>query len=319
MQLIRGLYNLRPEDKGCVLSIGNFDGLHLGHQALLKLLCQQAREYQTRSCLLSFEPLPHEYFNHKHGKPGSSRLMNTREKLITLQQLDSGLCPDALMLMRFSDSLAKMSAAEFIQRVLIDALSIRALVIGDDFRFGRGREGNIETLEQAARQHGFAITALSTHVLDRLRVSSTRVREALQQDRLADAARMLGREYKICGRVVHGEKRGRTIGFPTANIRPKRTASPLHGVYSVTMHTIEHGALPAIANLGTRPTVSGTEIRLEVHVFDFSGDLYGQNVCVAFHEKIRDELKFDGLDALKQQIAIDCETAKRQLKSKNET
>ena len=318
MQLIRGLWNLRPENKGCVLSIGNFDGLHLGHQALLRLLRQQAADLQTRACLLSFEPLPHEYFNHKHGQPGSSRLMNTREKLITLQQLDSGLCPDALMLMRFSDRLAEMSAADFIQKVLIEALDIRALVIGDDFRFGRGREGNIEILEQAAKKYGFGITALSTHVLDDLRVSSTRVREALQQDRLADAARMLGREYKICGRVVHGEKRGRTIGFPTANIRLKRTASPLHGVYSVTMHTSEHGALPAIANLGARPTVSGTEIRLEVHVFDFSGDLYGQNVCVAFHEKIRDEQKFDGLDALKQQIELDCETARKQLNMGNE-
>jgi riboflavin kinase/FMN adenylyltransferase len=313
MQLIRGLHNLRPEDKGCVLSIGNFDGLHLGHQALLSLLRKQAGQLQTRACLLSFEPLPHEYFNRKHGKPGSGRLMNTREKLITLQQLEPGLCPDALLLMRFSGALAEMSAADFIQQVLIDTLAIRALVIGDDFRFGRGREGNIEMLTQAAAQHGFTITALSTHVLDQMRVSSTRIREALQQDRLADAARMLGREYKICGRVVHGEKRGRTIGFPTANIRLKRSASPLHGVYSVTMHTAEHGVLPAIANLGTRPTVSGTEIRLEVHIFDFSGDLYGQNVCVAFHEKIRDEQKFDGLDALKKQIAIDCETAKKQL------
>jgi len=318
MRLIRGLYNLRPEHKGCVLSIGNFDGLHLGHQALLALLRQQAEQMQTSACLLSFEPLPHEYFNHKHGKPGSGRLMNTREKLMALQQLEPGLCPDSLLLMRFSDALASMSPADFIQRVLIDELQISALVIGDDFRFGRGREGNLETLEQAASEHGFAITSLSTHELDQMRVSSTRVREALQQDRLAEAARMLGREYQICGRVVHGEKRGRLIGFPTANIRLKRTASPLHGVYSVTIHTTEHGALPAIANLGARPTVSGTEIRLEVHVFDFSGDLYGRNVCVAFHEKIRDEQKFDGLDALKQQIALDCETAKRQLKMKSE-
>jgi riboflavin kinase/FMN adenylyltransferase len=301
-----------------VLSIGNFDGLHLGHQALLALLRDQAEQLQTRACLLSFEPLPHEYFNRIHDIPGSGRLMNTREKLITLQQLEPGLCPDTLLLLRFSAALAEMSAADFIQRVLIEALAIRALVIGDDFRFGHGREGDIEMLRQAAAQHGFAITSLSTHVLDQMRVSSTRVREALQQNRLGDAARMLGREYKICGRVVHGEKRGRTIGFPTANIRLKRSASPLHGVYSVTMHTIEHGALPAIANLGTRPTLSGTEIRLEVHIFDFSGDLYGQNVCVAFHEKIRDEIKFDGLDALKKQIALDCETAKKQLKMNNE-
>jgi riboflavin kinase/FMN adenylyltransferase len=318
MQLIRGLHNLRPENKACVLSIGNFDGLHLGHQALLQELRGQAEQLETSACLLSFEPLPHEYFNRKHARPGSSRLMNAREKLITLQQLGPGQCPDTLLLMRFSAALAQMSAADFIQQVLVEALAIRALVIGDDFRFGCGREGDIEMLRQAATQHGFAITALATHILDQMRVSSTRVREALQQDRLGDAARMLGREYNICGRVVHGEKRGRTIGFPTANIRLKRSASPLHGVYSVTMHTAEHGALPAIANLGSRPTVAGTEIRLEVHIFDFSGDLYGQNVCVAFHEKIRDEIKFDGLDALKKQIALDCETAKKQLKMNNE-
>ena len=318
MQLIRGLYNLRPEHRGSVLSIGNFDGLHLGHQAMLELLHQQAEKLATRSCLLSFEPLPHEYFNQKFGKASSGRLMNAREKLIALQQLRPELRPHSLLLLRFSEQLASMTAGDFIQQVLIDALAIRGLVIGDDFCFGRGREGTIDTLKQAAVQHGFAISALPTQALDQSRVSSTRIREALQQDQLENAARMLGRSYEICGRVVHGEKRGRTIGFPTANIRLKRSASPLHGVYSVTMHTAEYGALPAIANLGARPTVSGTEIRLEVHIFDFNGDLYEQNVCVAFHHKIRDEQKFETLDALKQQIALDCETARKQLIVNNE-
>ncbi len=318
MQLVRGLYNLRPEHRGCVLSIGNFDGLHLGHQALLKLLREHAQQHQTHACLLSFEPLPHEYFNHQQGKAGGGRLMNTREKISVLQQLPAGLCPDQFLLLRFSEQLAEMSAADFIQQILVDALQIRALVIGDDFRFGHGREGDIEILKQAAVQHGFAITSLPSQVLDQCRVSSTRIRKALQQDRLADAAGMLGRDYQICGRVAHGDKRGRTIGFPTANIRLKRSTSPLQGVYSVTMHTAEHDALPAIANLGARPTVAGTEVRLEVHVFDFSGDLYGRNVCVAFHHKIRGEKKFDSLDALKQQIAIDCATAKKQLKINNE-
>ncbi len=309
---------MRPEHKRGVLTIGNFDGLHLGHQALLALLKQQAEKYQTHSCLLSFEPLPHEYFNRKHGSNATGRLMNTREKLDALQQLDADLSPDFLLLMNFSDALAQMRAADFIQTILVDALAIQALVIGDDFRFGRGREGDIEMLIESGKRHGFEVEALSTHELDDLRVSSTRVREALQQDRLDDASRMLGRDYRICGHVVHGEKRGRTIGFPTANIRLKRSASPIHGVYSVTMHTAEHGALPAIANVGARPTVAGSEIRLEVHVFDFSGDLYGQSVCVAFHHKIRNEIKFDGIDALKQQIELDCETAKKQLKMNNE-
>ena len=311
MQLIRGLYNLRPEHKRGVLTIGNFDGLHLGHQALLGLLKQQADWFNTHSCLLSFEPLPHEYFNRKHGSNATGRLMNTREKLDALQQLDPRLSPDFMLLLNFSDALAQMRASEFIRAILLDALDIQALVIGDDFRFGSGREGDIQMLSEAGARHGFEVKALSTHALDDLRVSSTRVREALQQDRLEDASRMLGRDYRICGHVVHGEKRGRSIGFPTANIRLKRGASPIHGVYSVTMHTARHGALPAIANVGARPTVDGSEVRLEVHVFDFSGDLYGQSVCVAFHHKIRDEHKFESFDALKQQIQHDCEQARK--------
>lgn len=317
MRLIRGLHNLKPGHRGGVLTIGNFDGLHLGHQALLALLKKHAERYRAPSWLMSFEPLPHEYFNRLHGSMATGRLMNTREKLDVLHQLDPRLSPDYMLLLRFSEQIAEMTASQFVQRILCEGLGIRALVIGDDFRFGRGREGDINLLTSAGDQCGFEVTALSTHEIDNLRVSSTRIREALQHDQLDDAARMLGRDYEICGRVVHGDKRGRTLGFPTANIRLKRSASPIHGVYSVTMHTAGYGALPAIANVGARPTVAGTEVRLEVHAFDFSGDLYGQNVCVAFHHKIRGEIKFESLDALKSQIGIDCAIARKHLNMNN--
>jgi riboflavin kinase / FMN adenylyltransferase len=318
MKLIRGLNSIKPAHRGCVLTIGNFDGLHLGHQALLAELNRLARKHRSPSCLMSFEPLPHEYFSHASGSHHTARLMNTREKLDAFAALGASLTPDYLLLVHFNQAFAAMSADEFIQRVLCDELAIRAVVVGDDFHFGRARDGNFERLREAGAARGFEVYALDTHVVDAARVSSTRIRDALQQDRLADAARMLGHDYQICGRVVHGEKRGRTLGFPTANIHLKRSASPIHGVYSVTMHTARYGALPAIANVGQRPTVDGTRIQLEVHVFDFANDLYGQSVCISFQHKIRDEIKFESLDALKRQIEIDCETALTQLRMKSE-
>ncbi len=313
MKLLRGLGAIKPEHRGGVLSIGNFDGLHLGHQALLKALNALAHSHHTHSCLMSFEPLPHEFFSHRRGHQPSARLMNTREKLRAFTTLDAAIRPDYLLLIHFNPAFAALSADDFIEHVLCASLGVKALIVGDDFRFGHGRKGDYAQLCAAGARLGFAVSTLATQALGASRISSTRIREALQQDRLDAAAHMLGHRYQICGRVVHGEKRGRSIGFPTANIHLNRSASPIHGVYSVTMHTAAHGVLPAIANVGARPTVAGTEVRLEVHVFEFSGDLYGQNVCVTFLHKIRNELKFDGLDALKRQIEIDCATAKQQL------
>jgi riboflavin kinase/FMN adenylyltransferase len=314
MQLVRGLHNLKPEHRNCAVTIGNFDGVHHGHQALLRLLSEKARESNVPSALMSFDPLPHEYFSKNKPAP---RLTSARERYTLIAELDESLRPDMLLILRFDDRLAQLSAEEFVSRVLVDALAVKAVVIGDDFRFGKGRTGDYDYLKSAGDKHGFEVLALSTHSVDNMRVSSTGIRQALLDDRLSDAERMLGKPYRICGRVAHGDKRGRTIGFPTANIRLNRPAIPLSGVYSVTMCSPELGDVQGIANIGKRPTVDGVRDQLEVHLFDFEKDIYGMNICVSFHHKIRDEKKFDSFDLLKQQIELDCVQARELHKSAN--
>lgn len=303
MHLIRDLHNLKPSHQGCALTIGNFDGIHLGHQALLRRLAEIADRRQLKTCIMTFDPLPHEFFSSADDRP---RLMNTRDKLIALANHKPVLCPDYMLLMKFNRELCSMTAEEFIEKILIEKLAIKALVIGDDFQFGRDRRGNLELLQDYGRKHGFAVTSLSTHHIGDTRVSSTRIRDALRNGQLDSSKAMLGRPYQICGRVAHGDKRGRTIGFPTANIHLHRPSTPLQGVYSVTMHSSTLGTVKGIANLGRRPTVNGERVQLEVHLFDFNQDIYGQNVCIAFHHKIRDEQKFDSFDVLKNQIQLDC-------------
>jgi riboflavin kinase/FMN adenylyltransferase len=307
MQLVRGLHNLKPEHRNCAVTIGNFDGVHHGHQALLRLLSEKAREINTPSALMSFDPLPHEYFSKNKPAP---RLTSARERYTLIAELDESLRPDMLLILRFGDGLAQLSAEEFVSKVLVEALAVKAVVIGDDFRFGKGRTGDYDYLKTAGDKHGFEVLALPTHSVDNMRVSSTAIRQALLDDRLSDAERMLGKPYRICGRVAHGDKRGRTIGFPTANIRLNRPAIPLSGVYSVTMCSPELGDVLGIANIGKRPTVNGVRDQLEVHLFDFEKDIYGMNICVSFHHKIRDEKKFDSFELLKQQIELDCVRAR---------
>lgn len=307
MHLIRGLHNLHKQHQGCALTIGNFDGIHLGHQALLKSLTEIADKYQVKRCMMSFDPLPHEFFSSDHDRP---RLMNTRDKLIALASYSPALCPDYLLLMKFNQALCSMTAVEFIEQLLVEKLAIKALVIGDDFQFGRDRKGNLELLQQYGAKHGFEVASLSTHHIDDTRVSSTRIRQALLDNQLDASQQMLGRAYQICGRVAHGDKRGRTIGFPTANIHLHRPSTPLHGVYAVSLNSGKLGSVKGIANVGRRPTVDGERVQLEVHLFNFDQDIYGQNVCVAFHQKIRDEQKFDSFDDLKNQIQQDCQQAR---------
>lgn len=315
MQLIRGLHNLRDEHRGCVLTIGNFDGIHLGHQALLKLLAEMGDKHDARRCLMTFNPLPHEYFSTESATP---RLMNTREKITALLEYKPDLCPEYLLLLNFNDDLSAMTAEQFVNEILVKSLSVRAVVIGDDFRFGQDRKGNLEMLKALGKQHGFEASALHTQQVGNQRVSSTQIRAALLNDQFDLAEQMLNKPYQICGRVAHGDKRGRSIGFPTANIHLHRLETPLYGVYSVTMHSGTFGHVPGIANVGRRPTVNGERVQLEVHLFDFDQDIYGQHVCVSFHQKIRDEKKFGSFEALKEQIQKDCVKAKRQLKMKNE-
>jgi len=298
MELVRGLHNLHAGHRGCAATIGNFDGVHLGHQAVLEALSAQAGALQLSATLVTFEPQPREYFT-----PGDApaRLTRLREKLEVLQHgpLDRVVC------LRFDDALAALTAAEFIDRILVEGLDVRYLVVGEDFRFGRGRTGDFALLQQAGRQHGFQVASMADFVLQGERVSSTRIRTALQGGDMVTAAALLGRPYAICGRVAHGDKRGRTIGFPTANVFLHRSTIPVAGVFAVDLLGVAAVPLAGVANVGTRPTVDGSRALLEVHLFDFEGDIYGRQVQVRLLKCLRAERKFDSFELLKQQIERD--------------
>ncbi|HHJ12692.1 MAG TPA: bifunctional riboflavin kinase/FAD synthetase [Chromatiales bacterium] len=305
MELIRGLHNLRPRHHGCVATIGNFDGVHLGHQAVLGQLADKAAELHVPGTVITFEPLPREYFARGQA-PG--RLTRLREKLQALNRYGV----DRVLLLRFDAALAALSAAEFVERILVRGLGIRHLVIGDDFRFGRGREGDIDFLRAAGRRHGFGVSPTPSFLVDGCRVSSTRIRELLGKGDLDAAARLLGRPYRLSGRVVHGNKLGRELGFPTANMPFGDYAPPLSGIFVVETWGLPEEPRPGVASLGVRPTIDAqsTQFVLEVHLFDFAGDLYGRHLSVDFLHKLRDEARFDSLEALTEQIARDAEDAR---------
>ncbi len=303
MQLIRGLHNLHEQHRGCVLTIGNFDGVHLGHKQILDRLKAAADGRQRPSCIMSFEPLPQEYFT-RHTAP--ARLQRFREKWRSLlsAEIDYFLCA------KFNHQLAKLSAEDFIREILVEHLDIKYLLVGDDFHFGHNRSGNFETLQRAGHKYGFEVYNSPSHCYQNRRISSTRIRDALQNNQLEQAAQMLGSPYQICGRVAHGDKRGRTIGFPTANIKLHRQSAAVQGVYAVQMTGENNLSANGVANIGRRPTVNGEHLQLEVHLFDFNSDLYGQHVCVEFKQKIRNEKRFDSFEDLKHQILKDSAQAK---------
>jgi len=303
MQLVRGLHNLRPGHRGCVASIGNYDGVHRGHQAILKRLRERAAELQLPSCVILFEPQPREYFT---PETAPARLARLRDKieLLTAEGIDRVVC------LAFNRRLRELSAAQFVQQVLVDGLGVRHLEIGDDFRFGCDRAGDFEFLRQAGAEYGFTVEAATTVELDGERISSTRVRQALAAGDFALAERLLGRPYSIGGRVLHGQKLGRQLGTPTANVQLKRRKAPLQGVYLVSAR-LDGRRVPGVANIGVRPSVNGDgRAHLEVHLLDFSGDLYGQRMNVAFHRKLRDEQRFASLEALKAAIDADIAAAR---------
>ena len=307
MQVIRGLHNLKAQQQGCVATIGNFDGVHLGHQSVFRHLLQKGRELGLPATVVTFEPQPREFFQ-PVGAP--ARLTRLREKLQAMH--DIGI--EQVVVLEFNKRLAAMSARQFVEELLVAGLHIRFLSVGDDFRFGRGRQGDFDLLEQMGLQHGYAVENMNTYMLDADRVSSTRIRQLLTQGDLAAAAQCLGRPYRICGRVSHGDKRGRTIGFPTLNVNLHRIVSPLRGVYAVRVLGLAEIPLPGVANIGNRPTVDGgTRYLLEVHLFDFARAVYGAHVQVEFVRKLREEKRFDSFDALRRQIHEDAATARRVL------
>lgn len=303
MELIRGLLNLRPHHRGCVATIGNFDGVHLGHQAVLGQLAEKGAELGLPTVVITFEPQPQEYFARGAIPP---RLTRLREKLRVLLRFSV----DRVLCLRFDQRLAAMSAQEFVQTILVEGLGIRYLVVGDDFHFGHDRAGDFAYLQQQGLQHGFDVAHMHSFSIDGVRVSSTRIREALARGDMDGAEAMLGRPYRMCGRVAHGDKRGRSIGFPTANIFLHRKVAPIEGVFAVQMFGIDGEPVNGVANVGSRPTVDGTRTLLEVHLFDFSGDIYGRHVQVDFLHKIRSERRFESFEALKQQILLDEQQAR---------
>ncbi|MBR5939890.1 MAG: bifunctional riboflavin kinase/FAD synthetase [Neisseriaceae bacterium] len=291
-------------ENGVALTIGNFDGVHLGHCQILRQLRQAADKRGLPTAIMLFEPQPLEYFSRLKQQQKPYRLTPLRDKL---QLLDNGGLIDAAWVLRFNHALSGISADDFIAKILIKGLNIKYLLVGDDFRFGSKRQGDFALLQQ---QTAFATEQVQTVELQGKRASSTAVREALAQGDLSHAHRLLGRAYAISGRVMHGKKLGRTIGCPTANIYLPPHHYPLSGVYVVEV-TGDFGKRKGVANFGYNPTVSD-EIKqhLEVHLFDFNGDLYGKRLTVAFFAKLRDEQKFDNINVLKQQIEQDIQQAR---------
>ncbi|MBL0282774.1 MAG: bifunctional riboflavin kinase/FAD synthetase [Zoogloea sp.] len=302
MQVFRGI----PEraEHGCVLTIGNFDGVHRGHQALLAQLRAKSEATGLPAAVLTFEPHPREYFAHED-RP--RRLTSLREKILLLE----GQGVDRLYIGRFNQKLAGLTAEAFIEDVLVHGLGVRHLLIGDDFCFGKGRKGNFAMLQAAGDKIGFGVESMHTFRHEDERVSSSAVRAALAEGDMPHAARLLGRSYSISGRVMHGDKIGRTIGFPTANIQLKHRSPPLMGIYTVSVDGLADRPWPGVASVGVRPTINDAgRPTLEVHLFDWDTDCYDAHLRVNFLKKQRDEERYDSLDALTAQIARDAEEAR---------
>ncbi len=303
MEIINGLHNLRSRHRGCVLTIGNFDGVHRGHRQLIHELCEKAKALSVPSMLMTFEPQPREYFA---GTKLPARLTRFREKVYLLDQTPL----DRLLCLPFNDRTANIEAGWFAKDFVVDQVGAKHLVIGDDFRFGRGREGDFALFERYGRIHGYSVSAMSTLLQGEARISSTLIREILAAGDFTAATNLLGHEYFIMGRVVYGRQLGRQLNVPTANIRLQRYRAALEGVYCVTVEGIAGAVRHGIANIGVRPTVDGKEPILEVHIFDYTGNLYGDLIKVTFKQKLREEQAFDSIDALKTQINQDIEQAR---------
>jgi riboflavin kinase/FMN adenylyltransferase len=303
MELIRGLTNLRPHHRGCAVTVGGFDGLHLGHQALIARLHDAAARLERATLLVSFEPMPREYL-----APQSppARLTTWRERWHLLKEL--GL--DNVLLLRFGEGLRCLPGEDFAQLLARD-LDAAAVVVGHDFKFGRNGEMSAQALADGGDRLGYAVEVVPPVMVEGERVSSSGVRAALGRGDLEQARRWLGRPYSMIGRVVHGSHLGRELGFATANVKLHRKRTPLGGIFAVRVRGAHLQTLPGVASLGTRPTVGGTEPLLEAHVFDFAGDLYGREIEVEFVAKLREEEHFADLAALTRQMHVDAAQARR--------
>ncbi|KZN66951.1 bifunctional riboflavin kinase/FAD synthetase [Pseudoalteromonas luteoviolacea] len=302
MQLIRGIHNIRPHHYGCVLTIGNFDGVHLGHTEVLKGLKADAEKYNLPSTVMLFEPQPQEFFI-KSKAP--ARLTRLRDKLALLA--DIGI--DRVICVSFNNKFSNLEAEYFVREVLFQKLGVKALTVGDDFRFGKARKGDFSMLSEIGKELGMHVKDTQSFRQENSRVSSTLIRAALAQGDVDKAHEMLGHTYAISGRVIHGWKKGRELGFRTANVALKRQVSPVQGVFAVNAY-IKNEVFKGVANVGTKPTLNGKRALLEVHLFDFDQNIYGQFIKVELIKKLRDEQKFESLAHLTQQITADVDAAK---------
>jgi riboflavin kinase/FMN adenylyltransferase len=303
MKLIRGLYNLRQPIPASAVTIGNFDGVHRGHQLVISQLKQVAGAASLPTVVIIFEPQPIEYFA---PDKAPKRLARFREKIAYLkaQQIDYLLC------LHFDQKLAAQSAEDFVQQILVSSLNTKHLVIGDDFHFGKNRQGNFQFLKDNCERYGFMVDETVTLMIDDERVSSTRIRESIQQGDFEKAAELLGRPYSLSGRIAHGQKLGRKLGYPTINIKMGDKTLIVKGIFAVNVKGLDNRVLEGVASIGTRPTVNGVDTILEVYILDFDRDVYGSSVEVNFLHKIRNEEKFDSLDELTAHIAQDTKKAK---------
>lgn len=301
--LIRGLHNVKPSDQGCVLTIGNFDGVHCGHQALLALVNQRAKALQAQSMVMIFEPQPLEYY--MKDKVTVPRLTRMREKYEALAQCGV----DKVLVAYFNPAFAILSPTDFVRQVLVQKLIIKRIMIGEDFRFGHKRSGDIPQLQTLAQAMDFTVEIIPPILTGGERVSSTLLRQALTKGDHTLVKKYLGHPYQMSGRIVAGDQRGRQWGFPTANINLHRALTPIQGVYTVLVHGLAQRGLPGVANIGIRPTINSTRTILEVHLLHFNQDIYGKQVKIEFCQKLRDEIKFENIDLLRKQIAQDIAAA----------
>ena len=303
MKLVRNIDSDALPKNGCVLTIGNFDAVHIGHQQILARLRHHADRLSLPLVVMTFDPHPEEYFRREVNVP---RLTNCSSRFFALQQCSA----DVMLCLRFDKKLAETSAEEFIVEFLVNRLHIKHIIVGDDFRFGKQRKGDFALLKKLSTLFGYGVEDTNTIISAGDRVSSSRIKHLLGEGDLQSANQLLGRSYNMVGRVIHGQKLGRQWGFPTINLAVKNTPA-LNGIFAVKVSGLGQDKLKGVASLGNRPNVDGTTTLLEVFLFDFDQSVYGLRVCVEFIEKIRDEQKFETIDLLKQQIHADAQSARK--------
>ena len=306
MELVRGLHNLRAQHRGCAVTIGNFDGVHLGHRAMLERLGRHAARLAVPATVMTFEPTPREYFAPARAP---ARLTRLREKL----ELFAAAGVERCVVLHFDRRLQIMRGDSFARELLSRKMGAREVVVGSDFRFGAGGEADVALLQKLGPTLGFGVDVVEPVLADGERVSSSAIRAALARADLEHAGRLLGRPYAMHGKVIRGEGLGRKLGFPTANMRVHRRVTPLDGIFAVRVRGIDRHALPGVASLGTRPTVGGREVLLEAHLFDFDQELYGRWLAVEFVKRLREERKFESLEAMVVQMHVDARQARTAL------